>query len=148
MTADEMANDGYYVVAGIACHKYRKSWKFFTLWDGYGLSEATWYPMSAFIHRDGSIDPIFRSYLGENNDSPRVRRKANLLVPIYLLCLTELRRLQASRGGDIPQTSPPSAGSLFQATPAGVSAPPGGALPPHGGKQPWGSSEHQQPNSW
>ena len=29
----------------------------------------------------------------------RGRRKANLLVPIYLLCLTELRRLQASGGG-------------------------------------------------
>ena len=41
MTADEMAVDGYYVVAGIARHKYKQGWKFLTLWDGYGLSEAT-----------------------------------------------------------------------------------------------------------
>ena len=41
MTADEMAVDGYYVVAGIARHEYKQGWKFLTLWDGYGLSEAT-----------------------------------------------------------------------------------------------------------
>ena len=37
-----MAVDGYYVVAGIACHEYKQGSKFLTLWDGYGLSEATW----------------------------------------------------------------------------------------------------------
>ena len=49
MTADEMAVDGYYVVAGIARHEYKQGWKFLTLWDGYGLSEATGEPMSAFM---------------------------------------------------------------------------------------------------
>ena len=44
MIADEMAVDGYYVVAGNARHKYKQGWKFLTLWDGYGLSEATWNP--------------------------------------------------------------------------------------------------------
>ena len=68
ITADEMAVDGYYVVAGIARHECKQGWKFLTLWDGYGLSEATWEPMSAFIHPDGSINPIFRSYLVENNE--------------------------------------------------------------------------------
>ena len=41
MTADEMAVDGYYVVAGIARREYKQGWKFLTPWDGYGLSEAT-----------------------------------------------------------------------------------------------------------
>ena len=40
-TADEMGVDGYYVVAGIARHEYKQGWKFLTLWDGYGLSQAT-----------------------------------------------------------------------------------------------------------
>ena len=52
MTADEMAVDGYYVVAGIARHEYKQGWKFPTLWDGSGLFEATWEPTSArFIAR-------------------------------------------------------------------------------------------------
>ena len=68
ITADEMAGDGYYVVAGIARHEYKHGWKFFTLWDDDGLSEATWDPMSAFIQPDESINPIFCSYLIENNE--------------------------------------------------------------------------------
>ena len=40
----------------------------FPMWDGYGLSEATLVPMSAFIQPDGSINPIFRTYLVENNE--------------------------------------------------------------------------------
>ena len=68
ITADKMAVDGYYVVAGIACHEYKQGWKFLTLWDGFGLSEATWEPMSAFIQPDGSVNRIFGSYLVENNE--------------------------------------------------------------------------------
>ena len=60
MTADEMAVDGYYVVAGIARHEYKQGWKFLTLWDAYGLSEATWEPMSAFIHVCRAPYPILR----------------------------------------------------------------------------------------
>ena len=68
MTADEMAVYGYYVVAGIARHEYKQDWRFLTLWDRYGLSEATREPMSAFIQPDGSIQPIFCSYLVGNNE--------------------------------------------------------------------------------
>ena len=68
MTADEMAVDGYYVVAGIARHEYEQGWKFLNLWAGFGLSEATWEPMSAFIQPDWSINPTFRCYLVENNE--------------------------------------------------------------------------------
>ena len=68
MTADEMAVHGYYFVVGIARHRYKQGGKFLTLWDGYGLSEAAWKPMSAFIQPDGSINHIFLFYLVENNE--------------------------------------------------------------------------------
>ena len=44
----------------------------------YGLSEATWEPMSAFIQPDGSINPIFRSYLVENNEGQLLTRAETL----------------------------------------------------------------------
>ena len=69
-----MAVDGYYVVAGIARHEYKQGWNILTLWDGYGLSEATWEPMSAFILPDGSINPILRTYLVENNKGQLLTR--------------------------------------------------------------------------
>ena len=78
MTADEMPVDSYYVVAGIARHEYIQGWKFFTLWDGYGLSEATCEPMSAFIEPDWVIDPILRSYLVENNVGQLLTRAETL----------------------------------------------------------------------
>ena len=116
MTADEMAIDGYYVVAGIARHQYKQGWKFLTLWRGYGLSDGTWEPISAFTQRDRSINPIFRSYPVENHEGqlltcarpyPSIRRKSNLRVPIYLLFQTELRRLQGSGGsGHRTQNTP------------------------------------------
>ena len=59
MTAVEMAVDGYYVVAGIARRESKQGWKFLTLWDGYGLSKATWEPMSAFYSRVGVSTPSF-----------------------------------------------------------------------------------------
>ena len=68
LTAEEMAVNGYYVVAGIARREYKQGWKFLTLWEGYGVSEATWEPISAFIHFDGSINPVFCSYLIDNNE--------------------------------------------------------------------------------
>ena len=78
MTADEMAVDGYYVVAGNARHEYKQGWKFLTLWDGYGLCEAIREPMSAFIQPGGSINPFFRSYLVENNEGQLVTRAETL----------------------------------------------------------------------
>ena len=78
MTADEMTVDGYYVVAGIARHKYTQGWKFVTLWDGYGLSESPWEHMSAFIQPHGSINPIILSYLVENNEGQLPTRAETL----------------------------------------------------------------------
>ena len=56
------------MVAGIARHEYKEGSKFLTLWDGYGLSEATWEPILASKQPDGSFNPIFRSYLVENKE--------------------------------------------------------------------------------
>ena len=78
MTADEMAVDGYYVVAGIARHEYKQGWKFLTLWDGHGLSEAAWEPTSAFIQPDESMNPVFRSYLVQKNEGQLLTRAETL----------------------------------------------------------------------
>ena len=78
MTTDEMAVDGYYVVADFACHEYKECWKFLTLWDGYGLCEATREPRSAFIQPDRSITAIFCSYLIENNEGQLLTRAETL----------------------------------------------------------------------
>ena len=94
ITADENAVKGYYVVAGIAVHEYKQGWTLLTLWDRYGLSEATWEPMSAFIQSDGSINRIFRFYLVGNSEGELLthaetlsqrKKKTNLLVPLHLL---------------------------------------------------------------
>ena len=74
MTAEEMAVDGYYVVAGLAHHEYKQGWKLLTLWEGYGVPEATWEPMSAFIRPNGGINPVFRSYFVENNEGQLLGR--------------------------------------------------------------------------
>ena len=81
MTAEEMAVDGYYVVAGIARHEYKQGWNFLTPWDGYGLSEATWEPMSAFIQPEGSINLISCSYLVENSEGQLLTRGETLSQP-------------------------------------------------------------------
>ena len=78
MTAEEMAVDGYYIVAGIARHEYKQGWKFLTLWQGYGLSEAIREPMPAFIQPGGGIKPVFRSYLVENNEGQLLTRAETL----------------------------------------------------------------------
>ena len=78
ITADEMAVDGHYVVADIAPHENKQGWQFLTLWDGYGLSEATWEPMSAILQPDRSINPIFRSYPVEKNEGQLLTRADTL----------------------------------------------------------------------
>ena len=78
MTADEMVIDGHYVVAGIPGHEYKQGWNLPTLWDSYGLSEATWEHMSASIQPDGNINPIFCSYLVEKNEGQLLTRAETL----------------------------------------------------------------------
>ena len=103
MTADEMAVDGYYVVAGIARDEYKQGWKFLTLWDGFGLSEATWEPMSTFIQPHGSINPILRSYLVENNEGQLLTRAETLSQhkkKTYFHCFSLLTVFYSCRGSE------------------------------------------------
>ena len=62
----------------MARHEYKQGWNFLTLWDGYGLSEASWEPMFAFVQPDRSINPICRSYLVENNEEQLLTRAETL----------------------------------------------------------------------
>ena len=78
MTADEMAVDGYYVVGGIARHEHKQGWKFLTLWDSYGLPEASWEPVLTFLRPDGNIHVIFSSYLVENTECQLLMRAETL----------------------------------------------------------------------
>ena len=126
MTAHAMAVHGYYAVAGIPRQEYEQGWNVLTLWDGYGLSEATW---ELIYSQMGVSTPCFAptswrttkvSYQPALRPCPSVRRKTNLFLPIHLLLLTELRRLGASEGGGTSQTSPPPVGSHPRATSAGV----------------------------
>ena len=68
MIAGEMAVHGYYVMAGIARHEYKQGWKFPTLPEGFRESQATWEPISAFIQPHRGSNPVFCSYLVENNE--------------------------------------------------------------------------------
>ena len=105
------------------------------LYSQTGVSTPSFVPTSLRTTRD-SYRPMLRLFASG-------RRKTNLFVPIYLLCLTQRRRLQALGGGGIPQTSPTPVESLLRATPAGVLAPPGGILPPHQGT----SNTEDRPNT-
>ena len=69
MTSNEMAADGYYVVAAVDHNEYKQHWKFLTLWDDYGLYEAAWDPMSVFIQPNATMNHTFPSYLVKNNES-------------------------------------------------------------------------------
>ena len=65
-------------MAGLARHEYQQGWNVLTLWEGYGVSEAAWEPISAFIQPDGGINPVFGSYFVENNEG-RLRTRAETL---------------------------------------------------------------------
>ena len=41
MNAEEMAKEGFYLVKSVLRHRYRQSWRFLTLWEGFGVKEAT-----------------------------------------------------------------------------------------------------------
>ena len=53
MNAEEMAKELFYLVKLVIRHGYRRVWCFLTLWEGFGVEEATWEPFSAFVLPEG-----------------------------------------------------------------------------------------------
>ena len=67
MNAKEMAKEGFYLVKSVLRHRYRQGWRFLTLWEGFGVEEATWEPFSAFVLPEGRLNSFLVDYLSQNN---------------------------------------------------------------------------------
>ena len=67
MNPEEMAKEGFYLVKSVLRHRYRQGWCFLTLWEGFGVEEATWEPFSAFVLPEGRPNSVLVGYLSQNN---------------------------------------------------------------------------------
>ena len=67
MNAEEMAKEGFYLVKSVLRHRYRQGLRYFTLWEGFGVKEATWEPFSAFVLPEGRLNSVLVAYLSQNN---------------------------------------------------------------------------------
>ena len=56
-----------YLVRSVLHHRYRQGWRFLTLWEGFGVEEATWEPFSAFVLPEGRLNSVLVDYLSQNN---------------------------------------------------------------------------------
>ena len=67
INAEGMAKEGFYLVKLVIRHRYRQGWRFLTLWEGFGVEEATWEPFSAFVLPQGRLNSVLVDYLSQNN---------------------------------------------------------------------------------
>ena len=67
MNAEEMAKEGFYLVKSVIRHRHRQGWRFLTLWEGFGVEEATWEPISALVLPEGRPNSVLIDYLSKNN---------------------------------------------------------------------------------
>ena len=44
-----------------------QGWRLLTLWEGFGVKEATWGPSSAFVLPEGRLNSVLVDYLSQNN---------------------------------------------------------------------------------
>ena len=63
MNAEEMAKEGFYQVKLVIRHRYRQGWRFLTLWELFGVEEATWEPFSTFLLPEGHLNSVLVDYL-------------------------------------------------------------------------------------
>ena len=62
-----MAKESFYLVKSVLRHRYRQGWHFLTLWEGFGVEEATWEPFPAFVLPEGRLNSVLVDYLLQNN---------------------------------------------------------------------------------
>ena len=67
VNAEEMAKEGFYLVKSVIGHRYCQGWCFLTLWEGFGVGEATWEPFSAFVLPEGRLNSVLVDYLSQNS---------------------------------------------------------------------------------
>ena len=81
MNAEEMAKVGFYMVKSVIRHRYRQGWRLLTLWEGFGVEEATWDPFSAFVLCEGRLNSVPVDYLSQNNLGELLRLAETLAAP-------------------------------------------------------------------
>ena len=67
MNAEEMAKRGSSLMKSVLRHRYRQGWRSLTLWEGFGVKEATWEPFSGFVLPEGRLNSVVVDYLSQNN---------------------------------------------------------------------------------
>ena len=73
MNAEEMAEEGFYLVKSALRHRFHQGWRFLTLWEGFWVAEATWEPFSAFFLPEGRLTLVLVDYLSQNNRGELLR---------------------------------------------------------------------------
>jgi hypothetical protein len=81
--------DGFFEVESIQTHKYKQGWRFLTVWKGYGLRDATWEPIKAFIHNDGCLTKAFVDYCESKNLNVPLKNAQDLAsrIPVRMATL-------------------------------------------------------------
>ena len=67
MNAGEIAKEGFYLVKSVLRHRCRQGWRLLTLWEGFGVEEATWEPFSVFVLPEGPLNSVLVDYVSQNN---------------------------------------------------------------------------------
>ena len=66
INAKEMAKEGFYLVKSFIRHHYCQGWRCLTLWEGFGVEEATSEPFSAFVLPEGGLNSVLVDYLSQS----------------------------------------------------------------------------------
>ena len=61
-------------------HNYGQGCRFLTLWERFGVGEATWEPFSAFVLPEGRLNSVLVDHVSQNN-LEELLRLAETLAP-------------------------------------------------------------------